>query len=259
VPKQGLPLAMPKRIDTPDYWMDEFRLGSEDMDALYGHALDAAAPLEIDELAVALVRQHVERLTAVHRPRPDDRSIVYLPSARFEEGQRLVFPALGAASGVVEAVRPGNNPAYGDYSVIRVRLGDRGPVREFASAITWEHALTQAALQADPEALAAAYAPLVAPRLADELQSDREWASFGNRWVLRALLPKVDAGHRNLAEAVVMLAGEPLPTGRIADEIDLAVDAPPVLRAMALDIALQADGRFRNVGAHESPLWALKS
>ncbi len=44
-------------------------------------------------------------------------------------------------------------------------------------------------------------------RMPAELQADPDWAHFGNRWVLRALLPKVHTGHRNLAEAIVMLAG----------------------------------------------------
>jgi hypothetical protein len=248
---------MPKRIDTPDYWIGEFKPTSKDMDALYEFALEASRPLGIEELAGELVRQHVERLTAAHRSR-DGGAAVYLPSDRFEKGQRLVFPAMGGATGTVQSVRSGNNPAYGQYEVIGVDLG-AGQTREFAAGITWEHALTQAALQADPEALAAEYAPLVAPRLADELHADAEWAGFGNRWVLKALLPKVDKGHRNLAEAVIMLAGEALPTERIAEEIDLPPDPSAELRDIALDIALHGDSRFRNVGAHESPLWALRS
>lgn len=248
---------MPKRIDAPEYWIGEFKPTAKDLDALYGFALDVAEPLDIETLAATLVRQHVERLSAAQKGRAAGRAAVYLPSDRYEKGQKLVFPALDSAAGEVAAVRPGNNPAYGKYEVIQVRLD--GEAREFAAGISFEHALTETLMPADPEALAEEFAPLVAPRLTEELQADKEWVSFGNQWVLRALLPKLNAGHRNLAEAVVMLAGEPLPTERIADEIELEKGASPELRKIALDIALQADGRFRNVGAHESPLWALKS
>ena len=58
---------MPKRIDTPEYWIGEFQPTSKDMDALYEYALEASRPLGIEELASALVRGHVERLTAAHR------------------------------------------------------------------------------------------------------------------------------------------------------------------------------------------------
>lgn len=247
---------MPKRIDTPEYWIGEFQPTPKDLDALYEYALDASRPLGIEELASELVRGHVERLTAAHRAK-ESGVAVYLPSHRYEKNQRVQLPALGGASGTVRAVRQGNNPAYGDYEVIRVDLGS-GQVREFAAGIAWEHALTQAALQVDPDVLATDYGPVLAPRLAERLQTDREWIGLGNRWSLQALLPKVSTGHRNLAEAVIMLANEPLPTDRVAEEIELEPGPSPALRDLALDIALASDSRFRNVGAHESPLWALK-
>jgi hypothetical protein len=176
---------MPTRIDAPEYWISRFQPTSKDMDALYGFALEASRPLGIEDLAFELVRQHVDRLTAAHRPTGTGVA-VYLPSDRYEKGQRVQFPALGSAVGKVVAVRRGNNEAaYGAYEVIRVDLG-QGTVREFAAGITWEHALTQAALQVDPDALAAEFAPLVAPRLAEDLHSDPEWTGLGNRWVLRA-------------------------------------------------------------------------
>jgi hypothetical protein len=80
---------------------------------------------------------------------------------------------------------------------------------------------------------------------------------YGDRWILKALLPEIHAGHRNLAEAIIMLGGEPLPAEQILPELELDEAIPDETQAMALEIALAEDERFRNVGALESPLWTL--
>ena len=66
---------MAKRIDAPEYWITEFKPTSKDLDALYGYALEASEPLDIEALASVLVRQHVERLTAAHRKRSSDKVV----------------------------------------------------------------------------------------------------------------------------------------------------------------------------------------
>ena len=91
---------MPKRIDTPEYWIGEFQPTPKDLDALYEYALDASRPLGIEELASELVRGHVERLTAAHRVK-ESGVAVYLPSHRYEKNQRVQLPALGGASGAL--------------------------------------------------------------------------------------------------------------------------------------------------------------
>ena len=82
--------------------------------------------------------------------------------------------------------------------------------------------------------------------------------TYGDRWILRALLPELNQGHRNLAEAVIMLAGEPLPASLILNDLDLDPNVPTETRAVALEMALARDERFRNVGALEAPLWTLR-
>jgi hypothetical protein len=248
---------MPSRIDTPEYWIDEFRPTDGELEALYGHVLETMRPLEIEQLATVLVRQRVNRVLQSRRVRAKAGAVVYRPSDRYESGQRLIFPALDGAEGAVTAVRAGNNPTYGDYEVVAVSIA--GQPHEFAAGITFEHQLTQANAEIDPDAVVATFTPLVTPQLAGRLSDDKEWLAFGHRWVLRALLPKINAGHRNIAEAIVMLAGEPLPATQIVPELDLDGSIPLETRALALDVALAEDGRFRNVGAHESPLWTLKA
>lgn len=248
---------MPSRIDSPEYWIHEFKPTDAELEGLYGHVLETMRPIEIEELSTVLVRKRVDRIMQSRRVKGSARAAVYRPTDRFERGQHLVFPALEGAEAAVMDVRRGNNSTYGDYEVIAVDLA--GERREFAAGIAFEHHLTQADVQIDPDAVVATFSPLVAPRLATRLAADKEWLAFGHRWVLRALLPTVNAGHRNIAEAVVMLTGEPLPASQIVTELDLDETIPLETRALALDIALATDGRFRNVGAHEAPLWTLKA
>ena len=53
--------------------------------------------------------------------------------------QKLVFPALGWQQGEVADVRPGWNPDFGDFKVIKVAFDD-GETREFAASLN-DHVL----------------------------------------------------------------------------------------------------------------------
>jgi hypothetical protein len=136
-----------------------------------------------------------------------------------------------------------------------VKIGDA--LREFAAGLTWQHPLMAVDPDADPALLAERYGAIVAPGLAALLSKDKDWLRRGDRWILRALLPSISAGHLNLAEAIIMLAGEPLPAEQILRELDLDTSVPAATRSLALDTALGTDERFRNVGAIEAPLWTV--
>jgi hypothetical protein len=227
------------------------------MDHLYEYVVESGRPVELEALARETIRFHVDRVTRAHRASAAGDGTVYRPSERFEVGQKLVFPALEGVAGVVDGVRPGNNPEYGTYEVIRVKLA--GSAREFAAGLEWEHPLNQVLGEVDPAEVAERFAALVAPQLAASLSRDDDWVSQSDRWVLRALLPEINMGHRNLAEAILMLNGGPLPSAQILPELGIDESTPIETWALALDLALATDDRFRNVGAIESPLWALKT
>lgn len=248
---------MTNRIDSPEYWIEDFKPTSEELDALYAQVLEDMRPVGIEELADALVRARGEKYLAARRAGQAADGVLYQPSDRYDVGQKLIFPALGGALGAVEKIRPGNNPHYGSYEVIQVKLGSSQ--REFAAGLTWEHPLNEGDVELDVDALTERFGPVIAPQLAAKLAKDSEWIADADRWVLRALLPKISPGHCNLAEAIIMLAGEPLPAEQIMNELDLDEGIPAETRALALDMALAADDRFRNVGALESPLWTLVS
>ena len=247
---------MPNRIDSAEYWIEDFEPSGEDLEALYAHMLDVLQPASIETLAGVVVRRRVAAALAMRTSASKGDGAVYVPVHRYEVGQKLVFPALGGASGKVEAVRAGNNAAqYGPYDVITVTLDGRP--REFATGIGFAHELAQAVGDLDADALADRYALVIAPRLRERLGADAEWVHLGDRWMLRSLLADVNAGHRNLAEAILMLAGEPLPAERVLKDLDVDASAPAAARVFAVDLALSGDKRFRNVGAVESPLWTL--
>ena len=246
---------MANRIDSPEYWIESFEPTRVELDDLAHHVLEVARPMTLDALASRLVRARVERAMASQRASRSGAGLPYSPVDRYEKGQTLVFGALDGAVGKVTSVRPGNNAAYGAYEVIRVALP--GGEREFASGITYDHELAREAIEVDADEIAARFAPVIAPNLREHLAKNADWAGYGDRWVVRAVLPEVNAGHRNLAEAIIMLAGEALPARKLLDEIELDASVPEETRLLAVEFALAEDERFRNVGALESPLWTL--
>ncbi len=247
---------MQARIDAPEYWIEAFQPTDADLEMLYEHLIESGRPETLESLATRVIEHRVQREIGNRRARATARGKVYQPTDRYEAGQMLVFTALDGVEGTVAGVRPGNNPSYGRYEVIRVRIA--GAEREFAAGISWEHPLSLTETDLDPKALSERHAPIITPPLGTRLAEERDWVNFGDLWVLRALLPDLNQGHRNLAEAVIMLAGEPLPATLILNDLDLDPKVPAETRAMALDLALARDERFRNVGALEAPLWTLR-
>lgn len=247
---------MPNRIDSAEYWIEDFEPTGDDLEALYAHMLDVLQPASIETLAATVVRRRVAAALAARAATSKGDGAVYVPANRYDVGQKVVFPAIGGLSGKVESVRPGNNGAhYGPYDVITVTLDGRQ--RSFAAGLSYPHELAQAVGDLDAEALADRYALVIAPRLRERLSGDPEWVNAGDRWILKSLLPEVNTGHRNLAEAILMLAGEPLPAERILKDLDVDKSAPLATRTLAVDLVLSGDKRFRNVGAIEAPLWTL--
>jgi hypothetical protein len=185
---------MANRIDSPEYWIEDFQPTADELDALKSAMLDTMAPAPIENLAGQLIRGRVEQALSARKKAADGKGVPYLPSDSYEKGQTLIFPALEGAKGKITAVRKGNNPMYGKYQVIQVDL--EGQEREFASGIGWEHELSAAQADLDADLLVDHYASVIAPQLRERLGSEGDWQSTGNLWVLSALVPDVNAGHR---------------------------------------------------------------
>src|SRR5690606_14574904 len=67
---------------------------------------------------------------------------IYKPAETYEVGDRLTFPQFDQAQGEVIATRPGNNPDYGDFTVLTVQL-ETGRTVNVASALTADHVLNE--------------------------------------------------------------------------------------------------------------------
>ena len=123
-----------------NYW-EEFELHQEDIEFIYNHLLEIETPLTPQELISVLVEERIQKeIKAVEQQRLDGGEI-YAPKEKYDLEKQLVFPALNWRQGKVISKRPGWNPDYGDFEVIRVRFDD-GDEKEFAAGFE-NHSLNE--------------------------------------------------------------------------------------------------------------------
>jgi hypothetical protein len=244
-----------------NYWED-FELLDEDIEFIYNHLLEVETPLTPEELISVLVEQRIQcELRAIEEQRLAGGEI-YLPKNSYQVNQKLVFPALGWQQGEVTAVRPGWNPDYGDFEVIRVKFDD-GDGREFAASLE-DHQLNEPPDMSDgeipsPKTVLASSGDYLLEKLETSLESNPDFVRIAGRWFPRALLVGVNAGHLNLAEAFLdMAGGGPVPTSELIKQIELPSNENPKLVEFSLDLALQEDPRFDEVGPAGEILWYLE-
>ena len=252
------------QTQTESYWRREFRIRPEDVEAIYDLMLEEGRPRALDDLVCEVMARHCRREAQARRP---EQAMTYRPREHYAVGQQIVFPGLDYAVGQVVAERPGVNPRYGDFTVISVAFDGQGQVREYAADLAVPHALNETpdeaacadAEQLTPEELCRRYGDAVRGPLSEALSAvlDFVHADGTDEWFLRGLLPQVHVGHLNLAEAVVDVAGHPLSTEEILQQVDLAAESKPEARHFALNLALSDDGRFDNVGLPSRPRWFL--
>ncbi|NPA26124.1 MAG: hypothetical protein GXO36_00775 [Chloroflexi bacterium] len=242
------------------YW-ENFRLSENDIEFLYQYLIERAEPLPATELAEALIRERIrqERQRIENERQQSDG--IYMPRERYEVGQVLLFPLLGWQKGRVVAVRPGRPPEdLPPFSVIRVHFDD-GTEREFAMDYP-DHPLNQhpwgyeAAL--DETRVLSQYRDSIARAIEETLERREDFARGARRWFPRGMLADINEAHLNLAEAVLYTYKDqgPQPTRAILQAIDDLPDDP--LTVFALDLAMQRDPRFDEVGPTGQVLWYLR-
>jgi hypothetical protein len=245
-----------------DYW-ESFELQNEDIEFIYARLLDVEEPLTPKELIGVLVGERIRREMLEIEQQRNAGGDAYMPKERYQVDQTLVFPAHGWEKGIVTGVRPGENPDLGPFDVIRVTF-DEGEVREYAAGLE-DHILNQpqqieiTEKSLNPGWVLAQYEDDLVAALEDGLQSNPDFVRIAGRWFARALLVDINIGHLNLAEAVLdMAGGGPLPTAELLAQIGLTSNANPRLLEFSLDMALQEDGRFDEVGSTGTVLWYLQ-
>jgi hypothetical protein len=245
-------------------WLENWTISDDDIEYLNGILLEKEVPLSIDELALALIERRIKKQEAALRAVVKDVRI-YAPAHSYEIGQRLMFTALDNRIGTVVGVRAGDNPAYGDFSVLKVQFEDGGAPREFAAQLRLDHPLNHVD-SAVPIAQLPSAAQIfeakktqICERLAEKLAQSNDFVSVAGRWFPRSLMLEVNEGHLNLAEAVLDIGGgEPMPTSAILEQIGGLGKADPALQAFCLDDALNRDPRFDEVGPVDTILWYLR-
>jgi len=243
-----------------NYWKD-LQINRQDIEFLHNHLFETETPLTTRELVSVLIheRNRAERL-AVHQRRQDGGKM-YLPGETYQTGDAIVFPALDWKQGKIISTRPGVNPGLGEFDVLTVQMED-DTERLFASKLS-AHALNDQPASVedddfDPEAILRANGHALDKKLEKALKDDDDIVRIAGRWFPRALLIDVNVGHLNLAEAVLdMSGGEPLPTPALLKDIALPDGVNPKLAEFSLNLALQEDGRFDEVGSAGEVLWCL--
>jgi len=243
-----------------EYWQT-LHVNSKDIEFLQTYLFEHESPLTPRELVAVLVAERIRaerELAALNRV----NTKIYLPKEKYSVGDSLAFPAL-RASGNVAAVRPGANPELGAFDVLTVAMQD-GAQKMFAAGLE-EHALNnppaedESASGLDPEAVAREFGDDLETKLDSAFAADEGLARIAGSWFPRALLLDVNAGHLNLAEAVLdMAAGEPLPTDALMKDIEMPNGVNPKLAEFSLNYKLQEDPRFDEVGPAGQVLWCLE-
>lgn len=251
-------------------WVEPETITDDDLEYLLGILLEKEIPLSTHDLALALIDRRLHTQQAAIADRYKDVR-VYSPAQTYSMGERLLFTAFENQLGVVVGTRAGDSATYGAFTVIQVDFEDGNSVREFACALTGDHALNAqngAAQDGVPPfktELPSAQAVFDANRrewlssVSETLTLSDELVSVAGKWFPRSLMLDVNEGHLNLTEAVLDLAdGQPMLTSDILRDVGGIGKGDPALQAFCLNDALNNDSRFDEVGPVDTVMWYLR-
>ena len=253
----SIPLSLPV-----DYWQT-LQISKKDIEFLHNHLFESETPMSATELAGVLIEERIRAERAAQAKKRQTSGKTYLPKETYKTGDALIFPALDWASGSITDVRPGVNPLHGEFGVLTVEM-DNGESRMFASGLA-DHVLNEEPAtdaeedNLDPNAILESSGDEIENSLEAAFAGDDGLVRIAGRWFPRALLVDVNQGHLNLAEAVLdMSEGEPLPTAGLLKDVELPEGVNPKLAEFSLNLALQEDERFDEVGPAGEVMWCLQ-
>lgn len=244
-----------------EYWIN-LQVTPKDIEHLHTFLFEKETPMTAGDLVAEFVesRLRAEKLSA-EKQKPAGRT--FLPKEKYSVGEELVFPALGWRSGAVISARAGVNPGVDSFDVITVRFDD-GSSRMFAAGLAL-HALNESPADKPVEndsptaQVVAEHGDALDKKLEEAFAADEGLVKIAGRWFPRSLLIDVNEGQLNLVEAALdMAGGEPMPTSDLMKDSELPVGANPKLAEFSLNYAMQADGRFDEVGPVGQVLWCLR-
>lgn len=247
-------------IISKDYWKD-LKITKQDIEFLHNHLFEIETPLATREMVKVLIHERYRAENLAVQERRQSGGKIYLPKDIYQPEDELVFPALDWAHGRVSETRAGVNPTLGDFDVLTVQMED-GKERFFASNLALHTLNDEPALdegdEFDADAILRTNGHSLDDKLESALKDDEEIVQIAGKWFPRALLIDINVGNLNLAEAVLdMSAGEPLPTKSLLKDVSLPKGENPKLAEFSLNLALQEDERFDEVGPAGEVLWFL--
>ncbi|MFH1085345.1 MAG: hypothetical protein V1772_06255, partial [Chloroflexota bacterium] len=253
------------KTETDEFWREGYEVSPDDLGLVQDMILESAHPQPLATLATAIIQHRYQRERELLAAQ-SGRGQVYRPMDEYRVGQELVFSNMDFRPGRVVGLRPGHNPKYGGFAVIRVAFED-GSEREFAAGLQGELALNRPvesllvgpAADLDEAMVARLYQPQVMAKLEAVLERDPDLVRFGDAWFLNALLPEVQLGHLNLAEAVIDQANRPLTVDEIITDVGLDLGTSQAAQVFALSRALREDGRFDEVATASGAAWFLRA
>lgn len=241
---------------------ENFEVNNNDIDFIFNRLFEVETPTNTIDLVKILIHERI-RLEKIRREEMEkSKGEIYLPKDDFQMGQKLTFPALNYKSGEVVGLRAGNNPEIGDFSVIQIDF-HKGESREFAASLA-NHPLNETNLALDEKTdldfdnIFSAYKKNISFSLIQKLNTNQDLVQIAGFWFPRSLLIDINIGYLNLAEAVLEVSdGGPLSTSEIINQIELPTDSNTMLTEFSLNLALQEDPRFDEVGPAGKTLWFL--
>lgn len=250
------PLSLKK-----DYWQ-KFEVTDEDLEFLYNYLLEVEKPQKPEALVRALVIERIKKEKEILARQQTLAGAIYYPKDHFEVGQAIQVPAYNFESAKVVNIRTGHNPDLPAFEVIEIEL-ENGEKRSLAAGLL-DHKLNQEINLAaddpllDPDYVFNNFSESVLNSLSEYLDENPDLVRIAGEYFPRALLVDINIGHLNLAEAVLdMVGGGPLPTHTLQEQIDLPEEDDNQLNEFSLNLALQEDKRFDEVGPAGEVLWYL--
>jgi hypothetical protein len=255
--------GMTEPLTLTDLYWQNLEFDESDLDFLYSYLLEIETPQNSQELLQALVTHRIKNEIDSMKNQQQNGGKNYLPKKKYEVGQTVIFPLLSRQKGEIVNVREGNNPDTAPFKVIEVAF-ESGEHREFAADLE-NHDLNRPAVidLDDPnlksDVVIKKFGSQIIRELNQNLEQNSDLVRIAGRWFPRALLVDVNIGYLNLAEALLdMENGGPLSTRKILEQIELPTDTNIKLTEFSLNLALQEDGRFDEVGPAGEVLWFLR-
>ncbi len=244
-----------------DHIWTKLNILESDLEAISSHLLDIESPLTPIELAEVVVRYRMELLASENVE--GGNVLDYIPKEQYEIDQKLLFPARGGIEGKISGIRKADTINGAAFQVMEIEFED-GKRREYAFGLS-QHALNEIITEDKEESsdpvveIMESGGDMIGKSVETALQENEDFVYIAGRWFPKALTADFSEGQLNLAEAVLdMAGGGPLSTDEILAQVGGPDGINEKLASFSLDLALQEDERFDEVGTRGVVAWFLK-